>query len=57
MIENKIVFAEEPYFLTNEEWYYYDEKEGCYKLTDKATAEAKKSYEEFYKELDSTFTE
>ena len=57
MIENKIVFAEEPYFLTNDEWYYYDEKEGCYKLTDKATAEAKKSYEEFYKELDSTFTE
>ena len=39
---------EEPYFLSNKEWYCYDEEEFCYKLTDKATKEAIKSYEEFY---------
>ena len=37
-----------PYFLTNEEWYYYDEKEYKYKLTDKATPEAIESYNEYY---------
>ena len=41
-----------PYFIENEEWYYYDERDEIYKLTDKATKEAIKSYEEFYKELD-----
>lgn len=40
----------QPYFLTNKEWYYFDEEEFMYKLTDKATPEAKKSYEEFYRE-------
>lgn len=38
-----------PYFLTNKEWYYYDEKEEKFKLTDKATEKAKKSYYESYK--------
>lgn len=42
-----------PYFITNEEWYYYDDEEGIYKLTDKATEKAKESYEEFYKEDDN----
>ncbi len=42
---------EVPYFMTNSEWYYYDEKEEIFKLTNKATEEAKKSYEEYYKEL------
>ena len=37
-----------PYFMTNKEWYYFDEKEFCYKLTEKATEEAKQSYKEFY---------
>lgn len=37
-----------PYFLTNEEWYYFDEKEYKYKLTDKATPEAIESYNEYY---------
>ena len=41
-----------PYFMENEEWYYYDEEEGIYKLTDKATREARESYKEFYKEDD-----
>ena len=38
-----------PFFLKNKDWYYYDEKEQTYKLTDKAPSEAIESYEEFYK--------
>lgn len=41
-----------PYFMTNPEWFYHDEKEFRYKLTTKATDEAKKSYKEFYEKLD-----
>ena len=44
---------EEPYFLSNKDWFYYDEEEFCYNLTDKATKEAIKSYNEFYELLDS----
>ena len=29
-----------PYFITNEEWFYYDEKEEVYKLTSEAPEEA-----------------
>lgn len=43
----------EPYFMTNQEWFYFDEEEFKYKLTDKATPKAIQSYEEFYRELDS----
>ena len=43
-----IPMENQPYFKKNKEWYYYDEKEGCWKLTDKATPEAIKSYEEWY---------
>lgn len=43
------IVAERPYFMQNEEWYYYDYDEIKYKLTDKATKEAKDSYKEFYK--------
>lgn len=39
---------EKPYFLTNNDWYYYDDDEGMYKLTEKATKEAIESYNEFY---------
>ena len=39
---------EKPYFLTNKEWYYYDEEEYCWKLTEKAPPEAVKSYKEYY---------
>ena len=42
----------EPYFMTNEEWFYFDEDEWCYKLTEKAPEKAIKSYEEFYEKLD-----
>lgn len=41
-----------PYFMTNKEWYYYDEKEEKYKLTDKAPKEAIESYKEYYSEDD-----
>lgn len=40
--------VEEPYFMQNKEWYYFDEDEFCYKLTDKAPEKAKESYKEYY---------
>lgn len=39
-----------PYFMSNEEWYYFDDADFKYKLTDKATDEARKSYNEFYQD-------
>lgn len=42
-----------PYFFTNKKWYYYDEKDEIYKLTDKAPQKAIQSYREFYKEMDT----
>lgn len=48
---------EEPYFMKNEDWYYHDEEEFRYKLTDKATGKAKESYREFYRLLESTEVE
>ena len=47
------MIIDEPYFMTNKEWYYFDKKERIYKLTDKATDKAIKSYEEFYKQLNN----
>ena len=41
----------EPYFMSNEGWYFFDEDEWCYKLTEKAPEKAIKSYEEFYEKL------
>jgi len=41
-----------PYFLTNSKWYYYDDDEGTYKLTEEAPEEATKSYNEYYLLLD-----
>lgn len=40
-----------PYFMKNKEWYYFDEKDFIYKLTNKAPKEAIESYKEFYKIL------
>ena len=37
-----------PYFMENEEWYYYDIKNGRLILKPDAPQEAKESYEEFY---------
>ena len=39
---------DKPYFMMNQEWYYFDESEWRYKLTDKATEACKKSYTDFY---------
>jgi hypothetical protein len=47
-----MIIDKEPYFLSDKEWYYYDEEEFCYKLTNKATKEAVESYKEFYDLLD-----
>ncbi len=44
--------VKQPYFLENEEWYYYDEEEGIFKLTDKAPQEAIESYNDFYNDED-----
>lgn len=41
----------EPYFMTNKEWFYFDEDEFIYKLTDKAPEKARESYKEFYSEV------
>ena len=38
--------------MSNKDWYYFDDKNCRYLLTDKATEEAKKSYEEFYRQLE-----
>lgn len=40
--------SEIPYFMENKKWYYFDEKEFCYKLTNKAPKKAKESYVQFY---------
>ena len=45
-------YTEKPYFLKDPSWYYFDEDEVKYKLTDKAPEEARKSYEEFYGQSD-----
>ncbi len=41
-----------PYFFTNKEWYYYDDEEVKFKLTEKATKKAKESYYALYNEED-----
>ena len=41
----------EPYFMQNTAWYYFDEDEFLYKLTDEAPEEAKMSYQEFYRDV------
>lgn len=46
------MFLNKPYFLSNKNWYYFDENEFCYKLTEKADEKAKQSYKEFYDELE-----
>jgi hypothetical protein len=47
----------EPLFMSNPEWYRFDEASFRYVLTDKATAEARKSYEEYYSQLEDNKTE
>lgn len=42
---------EEPYFMDNTDWYYFDLEELIYKLTDKAPPKAVQSYKDFYDKL------
>lgn len=44
------MIIDEPYFMKNEEWYFFDEKEWKYKLTNKAPKKAIESYNIFYQE-------
>lgn len=44
-----------PYFMENEDWYYHDEDEWKFKLTDKAPKEAIESYVKFYEELEASY--
>lgn len=46
------MISEIPLFLTNDDWYYYDEDELCYKLTENAPAEARASYELYYEQVE-----
>lgn len=41
-----------PYFMTNQNWYYYDFEEKKYKIHENVSEEVKKSYEEYMKELE-----
>lgn len=43
--------TKKPYFMTDKTWYYYDDKELCLKLTDKAPKEAVESYKKFYEAI------
>lgn len=47
-----MLIVERPYFLTNKKWYYYDENNYKYVLTDKASQKAKNSYNEYYNKFD-----
>lgn len=46
------MFVDEPYFMTNEEWFYFDIKKLKYLLTDKAPPKAVESYKEFYNAIE-----
>lgn len=49
-----------PYFLENKEWYiktYNEDGDLRYELTDKAPAEAVKSYHEYYELVDDETTD
>jgi hypothetical protein len=50
--DEMIPVEDKPYFMMDESWYYFDEKECRYYLTDKAPEEAKKSYDDFYADED-----
>lgn len=45
-----------PFFMSDENWYYFDEKEFRYKLKDNAPKKAVESYNEFYAEADGDLT-
>lgn len=54
---NCSVTLEEPFFMTNKDWYVFDKKLRRLVLTDEAPPKAIESYKEFYQELDNQFFE
>jgi hypothetical protein len=46
-----LMISEKPYFMQNKEWYYFDELEFKYKLTEKAPQKAIESYKEYYRDV------
>ena len=47
------VFVDEPYFMTNPDWFTFDIKSKRYVLTEDAPKEARASYKQFYEDLNS----
>lgn len=47
-----MIMQDMPYFMENDEWYYFDYNKRKYVLTGKAPKKAQESYKEFYKEVD-----
>lgn len=48
---------DEPFFMTNDEWYEFDTELRILVLTDKAPPEALESYNDFYGLLEGTIIE
>lgn len=48
-----MAFKFKPYFMQDKKWYFYNEEEKKYELTDEAPEEAVKSYIDFYQEDDN----
>lgn len=51
------MFVDEPYFMTNPDWFAFDIKSKRYVLTEYAPKEARASYKQFYEDLDSMVTD
>lgn len=51
------MFVDEPYFMTNPDWFAFDIKSKRYVLTEDAPKEARASYKQFYEDLDSKVTD
>lgn len=47
------MFVDMPYFMENEEWYYFDFVERKYKLTEKAPQKAIESYKKYYETFEN----
>lgn len=47
------MFVDEPYFMKNKNWYYFDFEKRKYMLTDEAPKKAVESYNEYYKTIES----
>ena len=44
-----------PYFMSNEEWYYFDENEKTFKLTAKAPLKAQEEYQMIFSSPNEIF--